>query len=303
MCWEEWNYPIADKEYVKNMMVSCMTPLGGCMSQTRKASICELSPSNMTSLLPDTQVTRKPKDWLNATTIGLGCPQMFAIISHSMISAHTSKEATWNQLDLAIPMSWGQLCGWLSPFTILELVGNTVVKLHLPHSMYIHPVVNVSCIKPYQEQLKGQHVTAPGPSNSWRIAMKNMMLTMSWIPTRKDSGWNTLYTGKAGWIWTRPGNHCLILATPLMQCTISMLPTWLLLTISTIFPTSISCNSSVTLAPPCLLLHLCCLITQKLILMRGVMLHMVLFLLFLFLPLFFSLTFIVYVHHSSQAVP
>ena len=31
--------------------------------------------------------------------------------------------------------------------------------------MHIHPVVNISCIKPYHECLLGQPVTAPGPSN------------------------------------------------------------------------------------------------------------------------------------------
>ena len=39
------------------------------------------------------------------------------------------------------------------------------MELHLPHSMRIHPVVNISRIKPYREQLPGQPVTAPGPSN------------------------------------------------------------------------------------------------------------------------------------------
>ena len=31
--------------------------------------------------------------------------------------------------------------------------------------MCIHPVVNISCVKPYHERLPGQPVTAPGPSN------------------------------------------------------------------------------------------------------------------------------------------
>ena len=30
--------------------------------------------------------------------------------------------------------------------------------------MRIHPVVNISCIKPYHDHLPGQPVTAPGPS-------------------------------------------------------------------------------------------------------------------------------------------
>ena len=31
--------------------------------------------------------------------------------------------------------------------------------------MRIHPVVNISRVKPYRERLPGQPVTAPGPSN------------------------------------------------------------------------------------------------------------------------------------------
>ena len=40
-----------------------------------------------------------------------------------------------------------------------------MVKLWLPHSMFIHPVVNISHVKPYCEHLPGQPVTAPGPSH------------------------------------------------------------------------------------------------------------------------------------------
>ena len=39
------------------------------------------------------------------------------------------------------------------------------MELRLPCSMRIHPVVNVSRVKPYHERLPGQPVTAPGPSN------------------------------------------------------------------------------------------------------------------------------------------
>ena len=31
--------------------------------------------------------------------------------------------------------------------------------------MRIHPVVNISCVKPYRDRLPGQPVSAPGPSN------------------------------------------------------------------------------------------------------------------------------------------
>ena len=48
----------------------------------------------------------------------------------------------------------------------MKLVRSNAIKLHLPHSMCIHPVVNISCVKPYPECLLGQPVTAPGPSNA-----------------------------------------------------------------------------------------------------------------------------------------
>ena len=38
------------------------------------------------------------------------------------------------------------------------------VELRLPHSMCIHPVVNISHVKPYRDHLPGQPVSAPGPS-------------------------------------------------------------------------------------------------------------------------------------------
>ena len=47
----------------------------------------------------------------------------------------------------------------------MKLVGTNAVELRLPRSMRIHPVVNVSRVKPYRERLPGQPVTAPGPSN------------------------------------------------------------------------------------------------------------------------------------------
>ena len=47
----------------------------------------------------------------------------------------------------------------------MKLVGPNAMELRLPRSMRIHPVVNISCIKPYHERLPGQPVTAPGPSN------------------------------------------------------------------------------------------------------------------------------------------
>ena len=45
---------------------------------------------------------------------------------------------------------------YIGPYTIEEVVSSNVVKLQLPSSMRIHPVVNVSRIVRYKEQVKGQ---------------------------------------------------------------------------------------------------------------------------------------------------
>ena len=43
------------------------------------------------------------------------------------------------------------------------MVGMNAVKLCLPHSMQIHPVINISCLKSYKEHLPGQLTECPGP--------------------------------------------------------------------------------------------------------------------------------------------
>ena len=45
---------------------------------------------------------------------------------------------------------------YVGPYAIEEVVSSNVVKLQLPSSMRIHPVVNVSQIVRYKEQIKGQ---------------------------------------------------------------------------------------------------------------------------------------------------
>ncbi len=45
---------------------------------------------------------------------------------------------------------------YMRPYAIEEVVSSNVVKLRLLSSMRIHPVVNVSWIVRYKEQVKGQ---------------------------------------------------------------------------------------------------------------------------------------------------
>ena len=44
----------------------------------------------------------------------------------------------------------------MGPYAIEEVVFSNTVKLQLPSSMRIHPVVNISWIVHYKEQVKGQ---------------------------------------------------------------------------------------------------------------------------------------------------
>ena len=45
---------------------------------------------------------------------------------------------------------------YVGPYVIEEVVSSNMVKLRLPSSMRIHPVVNVSRIVQYKEQVKRQ---------------------------------------------------------------------------------------------------------------------------------------------------
>ena len=52
---------------------------------------------------------------------------------------------------------------YVGPYAIEEVVSLNAVKLRLPSSMRIHPVVNVSRIVHYKKQIKGQKVEEGKP--------------------------------------------------------------------------------------------------------------------------------------------
>ena len=81
--------------------------------------------------------------------------------------AYAVRDQVWLSTDnLRLPRASRKLSErWLSPYSIMKLVRTNAVELRLPWSMRIHPVVNISRVKPYRERLLGQPVTAPGPSN------------------------------------------------------------------------------------------------------------------------------------------
>ena len=51
---------------------------------------------------------------------------------------------------------------WIGPYEVTRVTPNAV-KLKLPKTLRIHPVVNVSCVKPYLEPLSSQPVSRPSP--------------------------------------------------------------------------------------------------------------------------------------------
>ena len=65
---------------------------------------------------------------------------------------------------------------WLGPYTIIGLAGPNAIKLKLLRSLQIHPVVNISQIKPYLGPMEGQTPYQPGPvhmtedrDNEWEV--------------------------------------------------------------------------------------------------------------------------------------
>ena len=51
---------------------------------------------------------------------------------------------------------------WIGPYEISSVMPNAV-ELKLPKSLRIHPVVNISRVKPYLGPLPGQPIPCPGP--------------------------------------------------------------------------------------------------------------------------------------------
>ena len=87
--------------------------------------------------------------------------------SRSDAPSYNIGDRVWLSTDnLCLPHASQKLSErWLGPYCITKLVGTNAVELRLPRSMRIHPVVNISCVKPYRNRLPGQPVSAPGPSN------------------------------------------------------------------------------------------------------------------------------------------
>ena len=52
---------------------------------------------------------------------------------------------------------------WAGPYRVMKIILSNAIELDLPPTMKIHPVVNVSCVKPWKQPMEGQNKPAPLP--------------------------------------------------------------------------------------------------------------------------------------------
>ena len=84
---------------------------------------------------------------------------------HSAVPTYEIGQQVWlatENLQLT-HASWKLSERWLGPYTIITLARPNAIKLKLSRSLQIHPIVNISWIKPYHEHMEGQTPYRPGP--------------------------------------------------------------------------------------------------------------------------------------------
>ena len=101
-----------------------------------------------------------------------------ADIHHSAVPEYTIGQQVWLATEnLQLTHAFCKLTErWLGPYAIIGLAGPNAIKLKLPRSLQIHPIVNVSWIKPYLGPMKGQTLYWPRPvhvtedrDNKWEV--------------------------------------------------------------------------------------------------------------------------------------
>ena len=72
----------------------------------------------------------------------------------------STKDLKWQM----VRRSSEKLVEWfVGPYKIKAIISSNIVKLELPATVRIHPVVNVSQIKPYIDQVDSQRKEMPQP--------------------------------------------------------------------------------------------------------------------------------------------
>jgi len=70
----------------------------------------------------------------------------------------STKELKWQMIGRRTDKLTERFIG---PYRVKGIISSNAIKLDLPSSIRIHPVVNVSRIHRYRDQVKGQKVTPP----------------------------------------------------------------------------------------------------------------------------------------------
>jgi len=72
----------------------------------------------------------------------------------------STKELKWQMIRRRTDKLMERFVG---PYKVKGIISLNVIELELPSSVRIHPVVNVSRIRRYRDQVRGQKVTPPLP--------------------------------------------------------------------------------------------------------------------------------------------
>jgi len=72
----------------------------------------------------------------------------------------STKELKWQMIGRRTNKLTERFVG---PYKVKGIISSNAIELELPSSIRIHPVVNISRIRRYRDQVKGQKVTLPPP--------------------------------------------------------------------------------------------------------------------------------------------
>ena len=72
----------------------------------------------------------------------------------------STKELKWQMIGRRTDKLMERFVG---PYRVKGIISSNAIKLELPSSVRIHPVVNISRIRRYRDQVRGQKVMPPPP--------------------------------------------------------------------------------------------------------------------------------------------
>ena len=132
------------------------SPWMGFEQRITKASAAEKFTTIMQNTLAQTKANlEKAQEWMKVQ----------ANKHRSIAPKYQISDKVWlSTNNLKVTSAFKKLTEWwLGPYDVTKLVGDNTVRLHLPKTMCIHPVVNISHVHSYREPLEGQTTIWPGP--------------------------------------------------------------------------------------------------------------------------------------------